>query len=110
MMDSNDIEVFADFIQFLNSIGQIDLLLKVGDVNVAANKWKKGELSVYTDGTQVWRNAYGLHRDDGPAITWSDGSQRWYQNGKYHRNDGPAIIFANGTQLWYQNGKRIEQP
>ena len=53
-----------------------------------------------------WRNEYGWHRINGPALTLQDGTECWFKNGKRHRTDGPAKIRASGSKEWWVYGKR----
>lgn len=63
-------------------------------------------MSVRPSGTRQWRNRYGYHRLDGPAIVFAGGGEEWWINGQLHRVDGPAVETCIGCKEWYLHDKR----
>lgn len=66
-----------------------------GAVMVSASKKESRELKM------TLAKVFGLHREDGPALTAPDGTQEWWVDSTLHREDGPAVINSDGTVEWW---------
>ena len=107
MIDQSKDDRFIAFVRALRTYGRMDMLLKVGDVDAAAEKYSRGDLEITGERLMWWKN-HQFHRVSGPAVIYADGTQWWYRDGKLHRFDGPAIIRADGSQEWWEDGKKID--
>ena len=69
----------------------------------------KYKITVYCDGTKVWRLDGKIHREKGPAAIMGDGTRAWYRAGMLHRVTGPAVECPDGSKAWFINGVRYTE-